>query len=179
MALTCPSCKFELHAVPNRTGVAAVCGGCGGMWLDNASSRSILTNFLEASVKEMARGADAMVAQKAQAQAQAQGQAEAAPYRAPASPPTGEVMPRTCAQCGGALAQSFFEPARIMLDVCGAHGTWFDAGELWAMAQHFEMKAAMDDGDAQAFGKEMQAYRNADALNDFRGAGLLVGLLRR
>ncbi len=66
-----------------------------------------------------------------------------------------------------------------MLDVCGAHGTWFDAGELWAMAQHFEMKAAMDDGDAQAFGKEMQTYRNADALNDFGGAGLLVGLLRR
>ncbi len=67
----------------------------------------------------------------------------------------------------------------MMLDVCAPHGTWFDAGELWAMTQHFDMKAAMDDVDAVAFGQEMQAYRDQEITSDLRGAAMLLGFLRR
>lgn len=136
------------------------------------SSRSVIQNFLEPSVKHTAREADAHVAQQRQA-------TRPAGYRDPAVRPPNESAPRGCAECGAKLAQSLFEPAQIVLDVCASHGTWFDAGELWAMTQHFDMKAAMEDADAVAFGQEMQAYRNRELVSDFRAAGMLVGFLRR
>jgi Zn-finger nucleic acid-binding protein len=171
MSLQCPVCRVALHPIPNRTGTAAVCAACGGIWLDNAGSRSLITNFLEPVIKQSARDAAALVAQQ-------RAGGHDGGYRAPAPRPA-EAQPKICAACGVALAKSLFEPARIELDVCAAHGTWFDAGELWTMAQHFEMKATMDDADAVAFGREMEALRRAEVAADFRAAGLVVGFLRR
>src|SRR5206468_7751396 len=34
--MRCPACKADLQQVPNRTGFAAACASCYGMWLDNA-----------------------------------------------------------------------------------------------------------------------------------------------
>jgi Zn-finger nucleic acid-binding protein len=172
MALGCPVCGVELHPIANRTGLAAVCGSCGGVWLDNESSRSVVKNFLEPAIKQTARAVDEAMSQRRAAPA-------AGGYRTPAARSPGESKPRVCPQCGGALAPSHFAAAGIMLDVCGAHGTWFDAGELWAMTQHFEMKAFADDADADAFGREIQQHRRGEALGDLRMAGALMGFLRR
>ena len=172
MALGCPVCGVELFAIANRTGLAAVCGACGGIWLDNASSRSVVTTFLEPEIKQTARNADEAMSQKRPAP-------PAGGYRTPAPRSPGESKPRVCPQCGGALAQSHFADANIMLDVCGAHGTWFDAGELWTMSQHFEMKAFDDDAASADFGREMQQHRRGEAMGDLRMAGALMGFLRR
>jgi len=176
MALRCPACKVDLYPIANRTGVAAVCGPCGGIWLDNVSSRSVVKNFLEPAIKETARNADvAMASAKAEQSAQAAGG-----YRAPALRPEGDAAAkRLCAECGVPLVQAPFHEANIMLDVCGPHGTWFDAGELWQMSQHFEMKSHADDSEAMEFGREMSAHRRNEAFGDLRAAGIIVGFLRR
>lgn len=171
MPLGCPVCKVPLHDIANRIGVAAACATCGGIWLDNACSRSVVQNLLEPAVKYATQQADAIAAKRVS-------EGSAGGYREPA-PRAASDEGRVCAACSKPLVRSVFEPARLALDVCSAHGTWFDAGELWTMSQHFDMKASMDDADAVAFGKEMQAYRNAEMANDFRAAGMLAGFLRR
>ena len=171
MSLGCPVCRVPLHEIANRVGVAAACATCGGIWLDNACSRSVVQNLLEPAVKYGAQQADAIAAKRA-------AEGSTGGYREPAARAASDDG-RVCAVCSKALARSVFEPARLALDVCSAHGTWFDAGELWTMCQHFDMKAAMDDADAVAFGQEMQAYRNAEMASDFRAAGMLAGFLRR
>jgi Zn-finger nucleic acid-binding protein len=171
MSLTCPACNVALCPIPNRTGVAAVCPSCGGTWLDNASSRSVVTTFLEPHVKQRAREADGAAAQRREA-------AAAGGYREAAVRPP-DARERLCAACRSPLRRTTFEAARIELDVCAAHGTWFDAGELWAMAQHFEIEAMSVDEDVAAFGREIQAYREAEVFLDLRPAALLTGFLRR
>jgi len=173
MALRCPVCRVDLHDIANRTGVAAACSSCFGIWLDNVCSRSVVTNLLEPAVKYVAQVADAKAAEKQAAPASGAGA-----YRTPASrPPANE--PRTCAQCGAAMAPSHVASANVTLDVCAAHGTWFDAGELHTLSQQIEIASLADDADAAAFGREMDAYRRADAARDLRAAGVLVGFLRR
>jgi Zn-finger nucleic acid-binding protein len=168
--MQCPGCRADLHDVANRTGRAAACSACGGIWLDNVTSRSIVQNLLEPAVKNAAQQADAMAAQNAES-AQAQGSG----YRAPAPRPPDEAA-RLCPECGAPLAQTKFAAARILLDVCAAHGTWFDSRELATMAQHFEAKAAADDADAIAFGRRVQADRNEDTISDLQ---VLLDYFRR
>lgn len=172
MALRCPVCKVDLHAIPNRTGVAAACSTCFGIWLDNVCSRSVVTNLLEPAVKYVAQEADARAAQKQTAVA-----AEGAYRTAATRAQTGD--PRPCAQCGAAMAPSHVASANVTLDVCAAHGTWFDPGELHTLSQQIEIASLADDADAAAFGREMAAYRRAEAASDLRAAGVLVGFLRR
>jgi Zn-finger nucleic acid-binding protein len=171
MALRCPKCRVSLHAVANRTGIAAVCARCGGLWLDNASSRSVLQDLVEPAVQ--------LAAQQA-----ALGCAEATPlpgggYRARAPRPLDDAALRACASCDAVLIESTVRPAGVTLDVCAAHGTWFDAGELWAITQQRELAAMKDEEEVRAFGRKMETYRADDPFRDLGILGMLMGYPRR
>lgn len=170
MALRCPKCRVLLHAVANRTGIAAVCARCGGLWLDNASSLSVLQDLVEPAVQ--------LAAQQA-----ALGSAQVTPagggYRERAPRPIDEVAPRACASCDVPLVESTVRPAGVALDVCAQHGTWFDAGELWAITQQRELEAMKDEEEVRAFGRKMEAYRAEAPFRDLSILGILMGYPRR
>lgn len=160
MTLHCPTCATtDLILVANKTGRAAVCTRCGGTWLDNVCSRAVVQNLLDEAVKWAAREGHALAAKKSSA-------------RPVALRPEGE---RACPECTTAMKTTRFDDANLVIDVCNLHGTWFDAGELWTMASHFEMKGV----DDSAFGKEVASLRNeTKAEADLRAAGLVFKILR-
>jgi Zn-finger nucleic acid-binding protein len=80
------------------------CGACGGIWVDNASARSVLTNPLPVFA-DLARRASAG-----------------------ATGSRGKSEKPTCAECPAVLERSSVHG--LELDVCSDHGTWFDALEL-------------------------------------------------
>lgn len=100
----CPRCATTLF-FGDANGTALLgCGLCGGLWLDNASAQRVMSRYDDA-VRELASRATT--------------NATARPdVRAPVS----------CAECGGAMQRK--RVADVELDLCPAHGTWFDAGEL-------------------------------------------------
>ncbi len=94
------------------------CGRCGGQWLDNAGTKRVVSGILSEHARQMAT----QVSNKASAEARTH-------YR------TGEgESARGCPICAGPLQSNTVPEVNIEIDVCPAHGTWFDANELDALA---------------------------------------------
>lgn len=107
--MDCPRCAHALKSV--RAGSYAVdgCGHCGGVWLDNRAS----THLVRVLDRDLVRVAD-LASQAAQA-----------PFAG------GEKA--TCPSCKSELAR--VEHAGVSIDVCAAHGTWFDRDEMQEIAK--------------------------------------------
>jgi Zn-finger nucleic acid-binding protein len=104
MERRCPHCKKRLVTVVAEGVSLSGCGACGGIWVDNASARSVLSNPLSVFADLAHRAA------------------------AGASGSRGKIDKPTCAECPAVLDRSRIHG--IDLDVCTDHGTWFDAREL-------------------------------------------------
>jgi Zn-finger nucleic acid-binding protein len=102
--LRCPHCGKRLFGVKVQEVELAGCGGCGGIWVDNASSRSVLA-------KPQKIFAD--MAERAAENARGRFVRSERP---------------TCPECPAIL--DHVDAHGIELDVCTDHGTWFDAHEL-------------------------------------------------
>jgi Zn-finger nucleic acid-binding protein len=100
----CPHCKKRLVTVVADGVSLSGCGACGGIWVDNASARKVLSNP-ESVFADLARRA-----------------------AAGATGSRGKSEKPTCAECPAILDRSSVQG--IDLDVCAEHGTWFDAREL-------------------------------------------------
>ena len=100
----CPHCKKRLVTIVADGVSLSGCGGCGGIWIDNASARSVLGNP-ESVFADLARRC-----------------------AAGATGSRGKVEKPTCAECPAILDRSRVHG--IDLDTCAEHGTWFDACEL-------------------------------------------------
>jgi Zn-finger nucleic acid-binding protein len=83
------------------------CGACGGLWLDNDGSRRIV-NTIDNEVVELASRAEANATYEVDT--------------------VSGGLP--CPECRVTLKRVRFAKADLDLDICGAHGTWFDRGEL-------------------------------------------------
>ena len=99
----CPHCRKRLVTVVAEGVSLSGCGACGGIWIDNASARSVLSNPLPVFADLARRAA------------------------AGATGSRGKVEKPICAECPAILERS---NVGIDLDVCPDHGTWFDALEL-------------------------------------------------
>jgi Zn-finger nucleic acid-binding protein len=166
-ALSCPVCRVNLLLAPVDTGELPVCGYCGGTWLDNARSQRVVKGLI--SDNERALAAHASVGAVP---------LPGATYRTAPPREQGDA-PRPCADCGKPMARTQVQEIGIELDACPAHGTWFDARELVAIAEMFALKSAADDADCAAFKKELSAAKRGEAIAhaDF-GAHTLGRLLR-
>jgi Zn-finger nucleic acid-binding protein len=99
----CPHCRKRLVGVEVDGATLHGCGGCGGIWVDNASARKVLSTPVQTFT---------VLAQRAAKNAKG-----------------GARQPRpTCAACPAILDK--VRVHGIELDICQDHGTWFDALEL-------------------------------------------------
>lgn len=101
--LRCPHCRKRLVGAEVGEVTLHGCGGCGGIWVDNASARRVLASPTQTL---------SVLAQRAAKNATG-----------------GARQPRpTCASCPAILDK--VRVHGIELDICHDHGTWFDALEL-------------------------------------------------
>jgi len=118
----CPHCRRRLVTADVKGVELSGCGGCGGVWVDNASTRRVLADP-EPIFGELAKRAG-----------------DNAKNRHVRSPNPG------CPECTAVLVK--VRPHGIELDVCADHGTWFDAFELGTLVKVLrgEATAAADPG---------------------------------
>jgi len=120
----CPSCRVPMLRGKLREVPLHECGKCYGLWLDTASFEHVCRN---AEQKAAALGS-----------AQSVGPAALAPVRYVRCPQCNELMHRlNFARCSG-----------VIVDVCRAHGTWFDANELHRIV-HFVRAGGLDRSRAK------------------------------
>lgn len=114
MDLVCPHCGCTLSAGRAASTTVHGCASCGGVWLDNMASQK-LVSAVDPSVLSLADAASRMASM---------------PF------PPHEARPR-CPVCRGDLQPVRVEAVGVALDTCNIHGTWFDRGELQAVARSF------------------------------------------
>lgn len=136
-----------------RGGGVSICHACAGAWLDTAHSIGLTRGIVSADFKR------AMV--QAEADAIRIG-ASGGGYRAQGA----REGARVCAECSAPLAKAIEKESEIETDACAAHGTWFDAGELLALAYHFEEKTKRDDADVKAYAESIERAREKTGIVD-------------
>ncbi len=102
--LRCPQCRKRLVTAKVKDVELSGCVGCGGIWIENASARRVLSDP-EPLFAEMATRAGNNARNRAT-----------------------HADQRTCPACPAILDR--VRSHGIELDVCTDHGTWFDAFEL-------------------------------------------------
>jgi len=109
---SCPRCLTNL--VRGRYGelIAHGCPRCGGIWLDQATNDSIVAGLTD---EAMAVLRDRSAKTKAKVDLEAEG--------------------LTCPVCHEALRRHRVKHAWLDIDICDAHGTWYDCGEIERVAQ--------------------------------------------
>lgn len=103
--LRCPHCKKLLVTVKVGELALSGCGRCGGIWVDNASARSLVASPQRVVIE---------LAERASAHAAKNGKPRS-------STPT-------CPCCPAVLDKR--RAHGVELDLCDQHGTWFDSYEL-------------------------------------------------
>ncbi|HET6762457.1 MAG TPA: zf-TFIIB domain-containing protein [Longimicrobiaceae bacterium] len=106
----CPRCGVEMKAVAVGSAPVAECGRCGGLWVDVATFDRITTEREQHSSLLAALGGES---------------------QSPAPVPLDAVRYSPCPVCGKIMNRvNFARSSGVVVDVCKAHGTWFDADEL-------------------------------------------------
>jgi Zn-finger nucleic acid-binding protein/DNA-directed RNA polymerase subunit RPC12/RpoP len=140
----CPRCAEELREARSGEKVVRGCPRCGGMWIDNATVEQ-LSNAHDAELEDVARRLVPFVAHS--------------PRRSP------EIA---CPECHGSMRRSRLADTMHAIDVCDAHGTWFDRDELSTFVRAFAEQRAgeIDDEDLAAAGVPGHA-RGSDSGDGF------------
>ncbi len=110
-ALPCPRCHVPLYVGGAAGATVHACGGCGGVWLDSASARRIAEHLPPDAIRL----------------------AQVASHHARHGVDTASAA--HCPVCTRPMTRTPVAMARVEIDVCGAHGTWYDRHELEAIAQ--------------------------------------------
>ena len=115
--LTCPDCKLALSAVESGSVTAHRCARCRGIWLDPASFQRLC--------EEESRPPDE---DDALAPSSRSANGRPGPRQDP------RIRYRACPACREIMNRSnFARVSGVLIDVCRAHGAWFDRGELGAI----------------------------------------------
>jgi len=126
----CPRCAASTGAllVPRQLGDTGLleCARCGGTWLDAHTVASLVSERdKQAALATALPGLGAVAAQKRSAEA--------------------AVRYLKCPACARLMnRQNFGRRSGVVVDVCRAHGVWFDAGELGEVVG-FVMRGGLDE----------------------------------
>ena len=119
-AAACPRCPSgTLRAIAFGSLALHACDGCGGVFADRDAMDRVLAGDTSA-FRELADEAT----------------------RAPPRPVTASAA-RACPKCQSLMTPVRVDRARCIVDVCRAHGVWFDRWEAQSIAD------AMQDADAR------------------------------
>jgi Zn-finger nucleic acid-binding protein len=114
----CPRCTAQAGGAGYRDAAATMsgydlddvrlqlCARCGGVWLDNASGKALMSQ---------PRAEALQLAERAAAGATARGERR------------GDLG---CPACEATMKERTLPRAQVVVDLCLEHGTWFDGGEL-------------------------------------------------
>jgi Zn-finger nucleic acid-binding protein len=114
----CPRCHHPLEAAPGALGRAHECPRCGGMFVPREALAEILCSAEIGGALREGPAGEAF---------------ELGGWSADAGKPVllDEVHYVSCPQCHNAMNRvNFGKVSGVIVDVCKAHGTWFDPGEL-------------------------------------------------
>jgi Zn-finger nucleic acid-binding protein len=145
-SLACPRCATVLFAAETHGVTLNGCGRCGGVWLDNDACQAAVRAY-DADVVALERRAAS---------------------HATARPRTGDAI--ACPLCKSPLQRT--QAAGVVLDVCAAHGTWFDKSELEVVMRTYQAAAS---GRAAARATEL-AQVSTGPSEYARGASMLGGV---
>ena len=104
----CPRCQLDLVGTKVDDIIVLGCSGCRGVWLDNAGSTAVMERR-RPDLEELTKKAES-----------------ATGFDAPPRITGGQLL--HCPVCSRDMRR--VRVAFIDVDVCAAHGTWFDATEL-------------------------------------------------
>ncbi|MBI4952988.1 MAG: zf-TFIIB domain-containing protein [Myxococcales bacterium] len=136
--LVCPRCRVALHLgrVPDLE--IHACGTCYGAWVDTRFCQRLLAMPLSTYAAELIGRLRSGPPDDSPPAAPAAGAA----FRAAAAPTGALACPHCDAELVGTTTDERRHGVRMRLDVCGVHGTWFDAGELRALRQALSLREA-------------------------------------
>jgi Zn-finger nucleic acid-binding protein len=136
-AMQCPSCRHPLVAAAVSGEVVDQCDGCGGEYCSREALRGLLAKHIPPAGM---RGED---------------------YHRP-SPFLDPVRYRKCPVCDETMQRNNFgQSSGVVVDVCAAHGIWFDRGELATIIE-FVATGAMAVAEKRAAERAV-ARKNVDA----------------
>jgi Zn-finger nucleic acid-binding protein len=145
VSMCCPCCNLVLEPVTVEGQVLERCKQCGGEYSSHEALRMLLSAH---SAQPGSRGAG---------------------YQRP-SPFSDPVRYRKCPGCGEMMTRrNFKESSGIVVDVCAAHGVWFDRGEL-AMVIEFAATGAMVEAERRMV-ERADARKRLDAWGESLRAG--------
>lgn len=106
---SCPRCRVDMRSVLVGNTAMRECPRCDGLWVDTAAFEKICTDQeKQAAVLGVPRPAPALSPEAA-----------------------GSIRYVPCPQCGKLMHRvNFANCSGVVVDVCKAHGTWFDRNEL-------------------------------------------------
>lgn len=128
----CPRCRMPMFVGTASGVVVQGCGTCGGVWLDAASARRV-AEALPADALNLAQNVAGFAKMAADLDA-----------------------PAPCPVCAKRMQRSRVALANLEIDVCPAHGTWYDKSELHRFAEALQSspwragKAAVGGGKQPA-----------------------------
>ncbi|MEZ4223279.1 MAG: zf-TFIIB domain-containing protein [Polyangiaceae bacterium] len=117
LPVACPRCGVAMFVGETPMGSVRGCGRCGGIWLGTTASQRLTQTLCDRTLflaESVARSAQ----------------------------PVHTQGPIACPVCAQPLQQTFLSNARVELDVCQSHGTWFDRNELESVARAFAAERA-------------------------------------
>ncbi len=117
----CPRCGAGIFSGKVGHLDALGCGGCGGLWLDNEGTTTVLRRY-DIDAAKLARRIDANTGDVA----------AISPFAAASGP---------CPVCAKALQGTVH--ASVKLDFCVDHGTFFDRGELARLLERARLAAVV------------------------------------
>lgn len=110
-SLPCPRCRGEMPVVEVGASRVRECAACSGLWLDAATFDAICSDR-ERQASVLGLGAHAPI------------------------PGEEQVRYLPCPVCAGLMVRSNFQRiSGVVVDVCRAHGTWFDRDELRSIVE--------------------------------------------
>jgi Zn-finger nucleic acid-binding protein len=126
--LRCPACGPAVYLASRRLGREPVavseCKVCGGLWVDSATF-----DVLAARARHGQLDSAVLATERPPAEGAAGSGAGSASGAAAAG--GGGRLYRPCALCGALMnRQNYGRKSGVILDICGAHGIWFDLDEL-------------------------------------------------
>lgn len=145
----CPGCGAEMDEVAEGGLTLDRCPSCRGVWFDRGE--------LEAAIEAKKARAAAQPGPQPEAEHPGDdlwahlpgvGAAEAPP---PSSPTKEEVVYRPCPRCQARMQRKNYQRVSgVIIDVCGNHGAYLDAGELDQIAAYEKNPPPPVDDPAQA-----------------------------
>ena len=122
MTAVCPRCEvpLKIHTPPDAQEEYDICSRCGGLWLDTSE-------FRRATLK---------------AKADKHNKRKGDYLRGALKVPLNYV---SCVRCGKTMNQkNFARISGVIIDECGGHGIWLDAGELEKI-RHFIADGGLEE----------------------------------